>query len=66
MKRAAARRLEITDAELFALAARLDIWRSLRGHACEEARDLVEQVWERLLPDELRAESPLFTRPPGG
>ncbi len=61
MKRTAARlRLEITDSELLALAARRNIWGHLLGHMSAESTGFVEQVWVRLLPAGLREEFPLF------
>jgi hypothetical protein len=68
MKRAAARhRLDVTDAELPALAARWNVWGKVLGlNVADEPRALVEQVWQRLLPDELREEFPLFGKPSGG
>ena len=62
MKRTAARhRLDVTDGELLALAARREVWQHVLGlNVPDEPRALVEQVWERLLPAELREEFPLF------
>jgi hypothetical protein len=64
MNRAAARhRLDVTDAELLAFAARWHVWGKVLGlNVPDGPRALVEQVWQRLLPAALRAEFPLWDR----
>jgi hypothetical protein len=58
VKRAAARhRIDLSDDELVALAARRVVWTALlSGTVASQQLALVAQVFTRLLPAELRAE----------